>query len=208
MNRLRVLAAGLGLGLAATVALAPSVDARPAAAGHVLRHHAMSHSSLGATTVTTAPGIATTLLKAGILPLPVARTGVGLSFRDGLQVSYRFPITASTADLATASGDIDHAGGILFAGRHARLEVGRFDIDLAAGKVFATEVNYAAGRVALLDLDLSRLQVGSGADGSTVLSGITVRLDPEAAGALNTTFGIALPADGSLVFGTAKVVLR
>jgi hypothetical protein len=207
MKRLRVLATSLGLGLAATVALAPAVGARPAAPGHILGN-AAARSSLGATTVTTAPGIATTLLKADIVPLPVAQTGVGISLRNGLQVSYTFPITASTADLATGTGNIRHAGGIWFVSRHANLEVGRFDIDLAAGKVFATEVNFAPGRVALLDLDLSALHVGSGPGGSTVLSGITVKLDPEAAGALNATFGLALPTDGSLVFGTAKVLLR
>ena len=208
MKRLRVLATSLGLGLAATVALAPAVDARPSAPRHVLHHHIAAYSALGATTVTTAPGIATTLLKAGILPLPVARTGVGVSLRNGLQVSYKFPITANTADLATGTGDIRHAGGIWFVSRHANLEVGRFDIDLGAGKVYATEVNFAPGRVALLDLDLSGLHVGTDARGSTVLTGITVRLDAEAATALNATFGIGLPTDGSLVFGTAKVVLR
>ena len=208
MKRLRVLATSLGLALAATVALAPAGEARPAAPGHFLGHHAASRSALGATTVTTAPGIATTLLKAGIVPLPVARTGLDISRRDGLQVSYTFPITANTADLADGTGNIRHAGGIWFVSRHANLEVGRFDIDLAAGKVFATQVNFAPSRVALLDLDLSALQVSAGPHGSTVLSGITVKLDPEAAGALNTTFGLTLPTDGSLVFGTATVLLR
>jgi hypothetical protein len=208
MKRLRVLTTSLGLGLAATVALAPAVEARPAASGHVVAHHGVARSALGATTVTTAPGIATTLLKAGIVPLPVAGTGLGISLRNGLQVSYTFPITANTADLANGTGHILHAGGIWFVSRHANLEVGRFDIDLAAGKVYATQVNFAPGRVALLDLDLSALQVGSGPDGSTQLTGITVKLDQEAAGALNATFGLALPTDGSLVFGTAKVILR
>jgi hypothetical protein len=41
-----------------------------------------------------------------------------------------------------------------------------------------------------------------------VLSGITLRLDPVAAQALDKTFGINLPTDGSLVFGTARVILR
>ena len=82
-----------------------------------------------------------------------------------------------------------------------------FDIDLAAGKVFATQINGAAGRVAILDLDLSKLVVKS-EFGATVLTNITVRLDPAAAGALNSTFGLALPTDGSLVFGSAVVTLK
>lgn len=208
MKPLRVIATSLGLGLAATVALAPAVDARPAAPGHFHGHHAAARSALGATTVTTAPGIAATLLKAGIVPLPVGRTGLGVSLRNGLQVSYTFPITANTADLANGTGNIRHAGGIWFVSGHANLEVGRFDIDLAAGKIYATQVNFAPARVALLDLDLSALQVKSGPHGRTVLSGITVKLDPEAARALNATFGLALPTDGSLVFGTARVLLR
>ena len=208
MKPLRVIASCLGLGLAATVALAPAADARSVAPAHVPGHHAVHRSALGATTVTTAPGIASTLLKAGIVPLPVARTGFRVSLRDGLQVSYAFPITANTADLGTGTGNIRHAGGIWFVSRHANLEVGRFDIDIAAAKVYATQVNFAPGRVALLDLDLSGLHVRSGPHGSTVLSGITVKLDPEAARALNATFGLKLPTDGSLVFGTAKVLLR
>ena len=59
----------------------------------------------------------------------------------------------------------------------------------------------------MLDLDLSKLTVGS-RNGSTVLSGIALRLDPAAAGALNATFGLALPTNGSLTFGTAAITLR
>ena len=203
MKRLRVMATALGIGIATTIALAPAAGAH---AGVSAR--AATSSRLGATTVTTAPGIATTLLRAGIAPLPVLPgTGVGLSLRNGLQVSYTFPITSSTADLATATGDIRHTGGIYFLSRRAHLEIGKFDIDLAAGKVFATQVNYAAARIPVLDLDLSGLTVSTRGDGATVLSGITVRLDPAAADALNATFSVRLPTDGSLVFGTARVVL-
>jgi hypothetical protein len=194
----------LALGAAAVLA-APAADARTAAVPH--RTAAVS-SALGSTTVTTAPGIATTLLGAGILPLPVLpRTGVRLSFDNGLRVAYTFPITSSTADLASASGDINHAGGIWFVGRRSTLEVGRFDIDLAAGKVFATQVNWAPARAALLDLDLSGLRVSTD-HGRTVLSGIGLNLDPAGATALNHTFGTSLPTDGSLRFGSATVVLR
>ena len=58
----------------------------------------------------------------------------------------------------------------------------------------------------MLDLDLSGLQVKTTRH-RTVLTGITVKLDPAAAGALNATFGLALPTDGSLVFGTARVAI-
>lgn len=88
-----------------------------------------------------------------------------------------------------------------------KLEIGKFDIDLAAGKIFATQVNFEKARIAVLDLDLSGLKVTT-RHGATVLSGIIVKLDPAAADALNATFGLSLPNDGSLVFGSATVTLR
>ncbi len=161
----------------------------------------------GSTSVTTAPGIATALLRGGVLPLPTRGTGFSIGLRGGVNVTYRFAITGGNPNLAAPSGDILHSGGIDFVGRGRHLEIGRFDIDLAAGKIYADQVNYAAGRIAVLDLDLSHLKV-TRPHGSTVLSGISVKLDPAAAGALNGTFGLALPADGSLVFGSAVVRLN
>ncbi len=193
------------LGVAATVTVgslamssAAAAPSTPAAKAATLR---------GTTAVTTAPGIAGTLLGAGILPLPVPPTGVRLGFASGLQVTYAFPITGGNPDLTTATGDILHSGGINFVGLRGRLEIGKFDIDLAAGKVFATQVDFAPARIPVLDLDLSALKVST-SGGATVLSGIGLRLDPVAAGALDSTFHISLPTDGSLVFGSATVTLR
>lgn len=170
--------------------------------------HSKTARLTGRTTVTTAPGIAGTLLKAGILPLPAAHTRFGVGFSHGqLVASYGFPITSGNPNLTAGTGDILHSGGIHFVSRHASLSIGRFDIDLAAGKVFATRVNGAKARVAVLDLDLAKLTVSS-RHGYTVLTGIVVRLDPAAAGAINATFGAALPTDGSLVFGSARVVVK
>lgn len=206
---LSALSAAVGLVVAVPLALAGPASA---ATTHATRHatiHASTHLS-GATRVTTAPGIATALVKAGVLPLPVfpaTRFAVGL--RAGQPTaSYVFPITGGDPDLAGPSGDITHRGGIDFVSRKAHLEIGRFDIDLAAGKVFATQVNWAPGKVAVLDLDLSHLSVSTSSSGATVLTGIAVRLDPAAAGALNATFGLDLPTDGSLLFGHATVTLK
>jgi hypothetical protein len=199
-----VLGLTLALGITGSGPASASTGSRPAA------HPTASHSTAtlqGRTTVTTAPGIAKALLGAGVLPLPAPGTRFGVPGLHPLQVSYGFPIAGGNPDLAGPSGDILHRGGIAFVSRRARLEIGRFDIDLAAGKVFATEVNHAPARIAILDLDLSGLRVSTPGH-RTVLSGITVRLDPAAAGALNATFHLALPTDGSLVFGTARVVLR
>jgi hypothetical protein len=192
------------VGVATALPLAMAAPAS-AAAGHHTSTHAAQLA--GRTTVTTAPGIATALLRAGVLPLPMPGTRFGVADVRPLQLSYGFPITGGNPDLAGPSGDILHRGGIVFVSHRARLEIGRFDIDLAAGKVFATEVNHQPARIAVLDLDLSGLMVSTPGH-RTVLSGITVRLDPQAAGALNATFRLQLPTDGSLVFGKARVVLR
>jgi hypothetical protein len=171
---------------------------------------ATSHTSStlrGTTAVTTAPGIATTLLGQGVLPLPLPGTGIRIGFSGGLTVTYRFPITSGNADLASLSGDIFHSGGINFVSFRAHLSIADFDINLPTAKVYATKVNGAAARVPILDLNISGLKVTSVRD-ATVLSGIKLYLDPAAAGAVNSTFHLSLPTDGSLLFGTATVTLR
>jgi hypothetical protein len=201
------LAVALPLALSGPASAATTARHRPA--HHATHHQTVHHKSLsGTTSVTTAPGIAKTLLGAGIVPLPVLpRTRFGVAKFAPLEVRYGFPITGGNPDLTGPSGDINHAGGISFVSRKAHLEIGKFDIDLAAGKIFATEVNHASARIAVLDLDLSGLKVAT-KGGCTTLSGISLKLDPAAAGALNATFGIALPTDGSLVFGSAVVQLH
>jgi hypothetical protein len=72
--------------------------------------------------------------------------------------------------------------------------------------VFANRVNGAKAHVAILDLDLSELSVIK-KNGATVLSGIKVTLDAQAATALNATFsGLNLPS--GLAFGSAQVVVK
>lgn len=196
-NRSKILLLLFGLLMAAFVA-SPSASATTRN-----QHTGLS----GTTTVTTAPGVAATLIKAGVLPLPAWGTSFSLGYHEGLTARYGFPITGGNPDLAKGTGDILHSGGITFIARKARLQVTNFDIDLAAGKVFATKVNGQPARVALLDLDLSGLKVSTHR-GTTTLSGINLKLDPAGAGALNATFGLALPTDGSLLFGRATVSLH
>lgn len=198
----------LGLGLIGTLAAAPASAATTHRSGAdavaaLAKHHDLS----GTTTVTTASGIAATLIKAGIAPLPTIGASSKVASTHPLEVAYTFPITGGDPDLTGPSGDVYHSGGIKFVSKTARLEIGRFDIDLAAGKIYTRAVNFAPGRIPVLDLDLSQLVVHSYAH-RTVLSGIILKLDPAAAGALNSTFGLALPTDGSLVFGHARVVIK
>jgi hypothetical protein len=200
-----LLSAGLLIPLlgAAPASAATTHSARPAHVTSATHRQQLS----GTTTVTTAPGIASALLGAGVVPLPTPGTRLSIASLSKLTVSYGFPITGGNPDLAGPSGDINHSGGINFVSRAAHLEIGRFDIDLAAGTIFARQVNFAAGRIPVLDVDLSHLAVST-VGRRTVLSGITLRLDPVAAHALNATFGLALPADGSLVFGYARVAIN
>jgi hypothetical protein len=198
-RRLRTTIGALLLAGLATVGIAVPASASTSA------HH-RGHD-LGTTSVTTAPGIAGTLIGAGILPLPVRGTSFRLGYDHGLTATYGFPITASTANLSGPSGDIRHSGGIDFVSRHGYLEIGGFDIDLAAGKIFTAKVDFAPGRIPALDVDLSGLKVTT-TRWSTRLSGIVLRLDPAAAGALNSTFHLALPTNGSLVFGSAVITLN
>ncbi len=147
-------------------------------------------------------GVVTALVSKGVLPLPVTpTTGFALGSSGGQPVAtYRFPIYRGNPDLSGPSGDILHLGGIDFLGaRGKHLSIRNFDIDLVAGKVFANRVNGAKAHVAILDLDLAGLTVVQ-KDGATILNGIKVNLDADAATALNATFsGRNLPA--GLAFG-------
>jgi hypothetical protein len=195
--RTKVIVGLSGVAVAGLVATAAPADAAASA----------TTSLRGTTAVTTAPGLATTLIGKGVLPLPLPGTGVRLGFSGGLNVTYSFPITGGNPSLSPLGGDIRHAGGIYFVSLRHRLAIGNFDIDLAAGKVFATKVNFADARVPILDLNLDGLQVST-KNGATVLSGVKLYLDPVAAGVLNSTFHLGLPTDGSLLFGTVLVTLR
>ncbi|MHA3703008.1 hypothetical protein ACXR2U_12590 [Jatrophihabitans sp. YIM 134969] len=208
MKRIGTVVATVAVASAVVVALAPAASARPSAPSAPLTPSRGAASSLGTTTVTTAPGIATTLLSAGIVPLPQPGTSLGVSFGGGLQVSYGFPITRSTANLSTVTGNILHGGGITFVSLRGKLAIGRFDISLADRTIYSTTVNGAAARVPTLTVDLSGLRVTTTRDGGTLLSGIGLNLAPAAARAINSTFGTALPTNGSLRFGSATVLLR
>ena len=200
---MRLRSTGIVLALMSSVLALVVSTAGPAAATPA---HTTSLS--GTTSVTTAPGIAGTLIGAGVIPLPVPGTSFSAGYHRGLQVTYGFRITGGNPDLAGPSGDILHSGGIYFTSlRGKHLEIGKFDIDLAAGKIFATQVNFAKTRIPVLDLGLANLKVTTKGK-TTTLAGVSLKLDPAAAGALNATFGIKLPADGSLTFGSAVVTLR
>jgi hypothetical protein len=180
-------------GLAGTASAAPST-ATPLAGG--------------TTTVTTGPGIATTLLRNGILPLatPPGRQSFGYG-QGGLTTSFSFPVTGGAVDLGTLAGTIKHRGGIVFINLRngKRLTVSDFIIDTRTGTLTG-RVNRTATRVPVFTLDLSAATVS--ASGHKVKVGnIDVRLTAVAAGALNQALGTSVFA-GGLDLGTARTALR
>lgn len=194
-----VVAAGA---LAATMlvgGLAGSASAAPATATPL---------RAGTTTVTTGPGIATTLLRNGILPLATApgRQSFGYG-RGGLNTSFSFPVTGGAVDLTTLAGTISHRGGIkFFSLRTGRtITISDFVIDTRTGTLTA-RVNRTSTRITVFTLDLSAATVN--AAGTTVKVGnIDVRLTAAAAGALNQALGTHVFA-GGLDLGTARTTLR
>ncbi len=161
----------------------------------------------GTTTVTTGPGIATTLLRNGILPLATAPGRQAFGYDRGLTTSFSFPVTGGAVDLTTLGGTIEHRGGIVFVNLRngKKLKVSDFVIDTTTG-VLTGRVNATSTRVPVFQLDLSAATVD--ARGSQVKVGnIDVRLTAVAAGALNSALGTTVFA-GGLDLGTAKTALR
>ena len=106
-------------------------------------------------------------------------------------------------DLFNQHGDQIVASGALVSGLDA---VGSFTTPQTApgttdGSFGGTAIG-PGGQVMVTSV-LNRGNPDSGPD-----NWIRVNLDPDGAAALNRTFGVALPTDGSLQFGTATVTLR
>ncbi len=163
----------------------------------------------GETTVTTAPGIAATLLGHSIVPVATlpgtegARIGGG-----GVAVPFTFPVTGGWLNTKKLTGTIWHQGGILFADVPAgkQILVSDFVISVHQG-VLTAEVNgNAKVRVPLLTLSLAHARIHAGRH-SVRISGIVLTLTSTAASALNSTFGTTLFTSG-LELGTASTVLR
>jgi hypothetical protein len=146
----------------------------------------------GQTTVTTAPGIASALLGAGIVPLAVNPGQQTVLIRDGQPLArFAFPVTGGWARLHPLSGTIEHRGGILFT-------------DLKTGK--QVEVGNFTVRIAIFNLSLAHARLW--VHGHIVrAANIMVTLTATAAKALNATLGTALFQPG-MTIGTAATTLR
>lgn len=201
---------------AATVLLAGAALATaPAASALTAGDNSIDRSATGRTAVTTQPGIAGALLKAGILPYTVSpgRTD-RLSLRP-LALTYSFPITGLVGGTFAGAipNEVTHSGGVAFVNlkNGKRIVVRDFTVDLnggdavgqtsepaLVGSVFSGPPSVPDGtRVALFTIDLS----GATADTADAqVSGAQLKLTGAAAGALNADLGTSLFAEGLNVF--------
>ncbi len=207
MRGFRYLAAATAItsllaGSAATAAsAATSQPAGTRAAGAHLRG--------GATVVMTAPGIASALLKKGIVPLATPPGSQSVQFRrSGPAVRFAFPVTGGRVTLNPLGGKIHHRGGIVFFNlkNGKKIKVSSFTINLTRADLTGIVNGDPKVRVPLFRLDLSHAKLAAGKRVVTA-SGIGLKLTSAAAKALNTALGTRLFSAG-LKLGTAKTLLR
>jgi len=199
---------------AAATAIAALAGSATTAASAATSHDAgaqaaAAHLRGGATAVTTAPGIASALLKNGIVPLATSPGKESVLFtKSGPAVRFTFPVTGGSVTLSPLAGKIRHAGGILFANltNGKNIEVSRFTIDLAHAKLTGIVNGDPKARVPLFRLDLSHAKLAAGKHIATA-RGIGVKLTSPAAKALNAALGTKLFSAG-LKLGTASTLLR
>jgi hypothetical protein len=193
--------------LFATTAASASTKAP---AGHSTSVHLRGGTTtVTTTTVTTAPGIALTLIENGIVPVGVAPGAEQLELVHGSAAArFAFPVTGGTVSLSPLGGTIDHRGGILFVddktGKH--VEVSNFVIDLSQGDLTGIVNGNPSARVALFTLSLAHAKLSAGKH-CLQATGITVDLTAGAAAALNSAIGTTL-FSGGLDLGTAATSVR
>jgi hypothetical protein len=167
------------------------------------------HVRGGATTVTTAPGVAPALLKNGIVPLATWPATQSVVFSPGGPAArFTFPVTGGRVTASPLGGTIRHAGGILFVNlkNGKDIEVSRFTIDLARAGLTGIVNGNPKARVPLFRLDLSHATLKAGKHVITA-RGIGLRLTSVAAKALNAALGTSLFSAG-LNLGSARTLLR
>jgi hypothetical protein len=151
----------------------------------------------GATALGIDPAVLQVLAGQGIVPGvigPAALSGTTATF----------PVTGGRAALDLSAATVTHSGGLSLTKGATIVRLTDFDIRIGSGapQLFAT-LNGGAGKIAIIDLDLSGLQ--SSISGRTVtLGGVVAKLSQGAADALNGAFATTAFA-GGLTLGTATV---
>lgn len=200
-KRVAIIATMAGL-VAGPVAAASSASASTATRSAQVR------LTGGETTVTTAPGIATTLLGNGIVPIATLPGTEGAQLDGGVAVRFAFPVTGGWLNTAKLTGTIGHKGGILFADVPAgkQIAVSDFVINIHQGVLTGAVNGDPKVRAPLFRLNLAHATIHKGWH-YVQIRGIVLTLTSTAASALNSTFGTSLFQPG-LKLGTAGTVLR
>ena len=152
--------------------------------------------SRGATTLTLDKGATDALASLGIAAAPLTPATA-----DGADLA--FPITTGRVNRKTLAGKIRHSGGLALSRDATRVELRNFIIDTKQSELTARLGN---ARVAILDLDLSKLVVEKNGKRLTI-SGVSAKLTKGAADALNNAFATGAFKQG-LLLGTAVVKTR
>jgi hypothetical protein len=153
-------------------------------------------AATGATALAIDPGALRALSSQGIAP-----GIVGPATLSGTTAS--FPITGGGANLDLSGGIVRHAGGISLTKGSTVVTLTAFDVRVGATPQLFASINGGASKTAVLDLDLTG--VTPAVSGRTItLAGVTARLTPGAANALNSSFGTTAFTPG-LVLGRATV---
>jgi hypothetical protein len=152
--------------------------------------------SRGATTLTLDKGAVDALTSLGIAAAPLAPATA-----DGADL--KFPITTGRVNKKTLAGTIRHSGGLSLTRGTTRVELRNFVIDTKKAVLTARVGN---ARLAILDLDLSKIQVTMKGKRLKV-SGVSATLTKGAADALNSAFATTAFKKGLLI-GTAVVKTR
>lgn len=161
----------------------------------------------GSTTVTLDPGTAQVLMQNKVSVAPVAPA---TATANGGSIAVSFPVTGGEAfvfpssDLPMIRGDVVHSGGLTFSAGDKSLTVTDFIVNPGSSILTAT---VGGKQIPLFELDGQAVKVGSDSSSNVTLDGTIVRLSPQAAAALNTTFGVTLFKEGIPV-GTAHIVLQ
>lgn len=149
-----------------------------------------------ATRVTLDSGTAALLTKLGVAVAPEGDAKAGAS-------AIQFPVTNAGGKISLTA-PITHGGGLTFTAGGKTLTVGDFTIDPKAGLLYAERT--PVGRLPLFKVDLSAATTATPGS-QVVLNGAKLSLTADAAGALNSTFGVTAFTE-NLAIGTAKVIAR
>lgn len=171
-----------------------------------------TNAALAAPTVLIAEGRTSVTLSGDFIgalsALQVSAGAVGAgSLRSGVA---SFPITGGALDLANAKAEINHSGGLSLSAGTTRVQLLSFNIDTTGTTPVLTGLvtvnGDVVGRLPLFNLTLPTLTLPlqPAAFGTIFIPGVQVRLSREAAGALNSIFGVTAFTEGFNI-GTAAV---